>query len=599
MKHQIKTLLFTIKIVLGMNKKLFLIVSVLSFISSIAPIALLQITQTIFNMIQAMELPFAEVLPWIIVYVFFSIFMKLLSSTSNYFTRKFNISLLYSMKYKLMKKCTELPLESLEKTETYDMINRLENEAGSKPYEALNALVGMVSSVAPFIWVGVILFNWQMWLFFLMLGISVIHFIAYLKLTDKEFNMRFNRSNREREVWYYSFLLMRDTAFKEVKVLNLKDHFLKRYWNSVQKFMKEENDINKLNILLNLASLTIQDIIAAVVMFLAIREAYLGIILIGTALVYMNITGIIQNATSSLAGYIRSLYNSNLYMNLLKEFLELESEEISKGADLSDIEKLEVRNLTYDYPNQRNVLEALNFEILKGERVAIVGENGSGKSTLLKLLCGLYQPKEGSVLINGAPLSEIRMSSYRKNISVLFQDFLKFEGSLLDNIHIGHIEREVKKDDIKQALEFTNVNFFKEQDDYLYEDYLGNWFEDGSQLSGGQWQKIALARAYYKEAPLYLLDEPSSALDVNAELEIFKSFFHKSENRIGIFITHRIKIAKQADKIIMMEKGKVIGVGSHQHLYENCELYQDLLLKEQELDISGEDERNIKLKQVG
>jgi len=162
---------------------------------------------------------------------------------------------------------------------------------------------------------------------------------------------------------------------------------------------------------------------------------------------------------------------------------------------------------------------------------------------------------------------------------------LKFEGSLLDNIHIGHIEKEKEKNDIKKMLEFANVNFLKEKGDYIYEQYLGNWFKGGSQLSGGQWQKIALARTYYKDASLYLLDEPSSSLDVNAEIEIFKSFFQRSEHRIGVFITHRVRIAKQAEKIIVMDRGEVIDIGDHQHLYENCQLYRDLLLKETNLDI--------------
>jgi len=142
----------------------------------------------------------------------------------------------------------------------------------------------------------------------------------------------------------------------------------------------------------------------------------------------------------------------------------------------------------------------------------------------------------------------------------------------------------MKRDHIKKALKFADVNFLKEKDDYLYEKHLGNWFEGGFQLSGGQWQKIALARTYYKKASLYFLDEPSSALEVNDEMEIFK-IFSKNENKIGIFITHRVKIAKQAEKIIVINQGEIVNVGIHQYLYANCKLYKDLLLKEQELDI--------------
>jgi ABC-type multidrug transport system fused ATPase/permease subunit len=174
---------------------------------------------------------------------------------------------------------------------------------------------------------------------------------------------------------------------------------------------------------------------------------------------------------------------------------------------------------------------------------------------------------------------------YRKNISVLFQDFLKFEGSLLENVHLGNVEKEIDKNEIKNALESADVNFLRDEDDYLYENFLGNWFEDGSQLSGGEWQKIALARTYYKSASLYMLDEPSSALDVLSEMKIFNHFFKNRKNTIGIFITHRSKIAKCADKIIVLNQGKVVATGSHEYLSENCSFYNVLLSKEMELDL--------------
>ena len=172
----------------------------------------------------------------------------------------------------------------------------------------------------------------------------------------------------------------------------------------------------------------------------------------------------------------------------------------------------------------------------------------------------------------------------KERISVLFQDFLQLEGSLFENVKIGWLDSKTQKQHIKESLESVNVDFlFDEDGDYAYEKYLGNWFEGGSQLSGGQWQKIALARAFYKKAAVYFLDEPSSALDANSELKIFERFFEKSADRIGVFITHRIKVAKQADKIIVLDQGRVVGIGNHNDLNENCELYKDLLLKEQKL----------------
>jgi len=540
-----------------------------------------------------MSLPLNDVLGLVVIYCVFSISVMIIQNVNSYFSQQLNIFLMYRMKFLLMEKCSELPLERLEETETYDMITRLENEIAVKPSQSLSALVGIVSISITLVTALVILFQWRIWMFLIFIIISLIALSAHLKIANKEFQMRFNRSNKEREVWYYAFLLTRDTAFKEVKILNLKDYFLKKYWGLVKSFIKEENQLNRFSILLQVMLSLLQDLMAGFVMFIAIREAYLGFILIGTALVYMNVTNMIQGAIGGLATHIHSLYNSNLYMSMLKDFLKLETQSQLGDYEVKEVNSLKISRVFYNYPNQQDVLKDVSFELFKGERVAIVGENGSGKSTLLKLLCGLYEPSDGVISINGQVFNNINMDSYKKNISVLFQDFLKLESSLLENIHIGHIDEEINQEKIKEALDFAGVDFFKEGEHYDYHRFLGNWFEDGSQISGGQWQKIALARAYYKEAQIYFLDEPSSALDVFAEMKIFESFFEKSRHKIGVFITHRVKIAKQADKIIVMSKGEVVDVGSHDYLHQHCSLYKEMLEKEEELNILKKEEETL------
>jgi len=583
MKH-FKTLFFTIRVVWDINKKLLLVVVLFSVIGGISPIVLLRFTQSIINAIQSMTLPLEEVIFLIIGYGIFSICMMLIQNTNAYFATQLNIVLTHKVKYELMKKCAELTLERLEATETYDMITRLESEVSVKPYQSLTALIQIVSASITFAYAIYSILVWNIGITILLVAISTLYVIGQIKVAEKDFRMRFNRSDKERKLWYYSFLLTRDTAFKEIKILNLKSYFLDRYWKLVQTFIKEENSINRIGIALSIVISLAQDIMAMVVMFVAIREAYWGLILIGTTLFYINTVGIVQNTAGVLANNIHSLYNSNLYMELMKNFLSLG---VKKQGDkeVKSVEKIQIKGLGYDYPNTKNVLHNISFDISKGERVAIVGANGSGKSTLLKLLCGLYTPASGSVLINGDDLQKISECSYREKISVLFQDFLKFEGSLEENIHIGHIDIKQEKRIIKAALEFANVEFLKEADEYQYSRYLGSWFEGGSQLSGGQWQKIALARAYYKDADVYFLDEPSSALDVTSEMKIFKNFFKKSKGKIGVFITHRVRIAKQADKIIVIDRGEIIGIGRHQDLKVKCPFYRDMLLKEKELDL--------------
>lgn len=274
---------------------------------------------------------------------------------------------------------------------------------------------------------------------------------------------------------------------------------------------------------------------------------------------------------------------------MLKEFVEnSEGEEIISKDHLpiKKISKIELKNVYFDYPELKNVLQNISLTISSGDQIAIVGKNGSGKSTLFKILCGMYYPKRGEILINDKPIEKYSIEEYRERTSVLFQDFLKYEGSLKENVMLGDIRRNSIDDNVKDALIKANVDFLIEEDKYTLDRVLGNWFDNGSQLSGGQWQKIALARVYYKEADIYLLDEPSSALDAMAELKIFNSFFEVSKEKIAIYITHRVKIAKNATKIIVIDEGKIVGIGNHTELLKNCSVYNELY--EQEIEELGE-----------
>ena len=305
--------------------------------------------------------------------------------------------------------------------------------------------------------------------------------------------------------------------------------------------------------------------------------------MIGTVMAYLNAISMIETSTNSVAAGIYSIYNSNLYIRMLKDFIENSEgeEKVSKDhLKIEKIKKIELRNVCFDYPEFKNVLRNISLTIGSNDQIAIVGKNGSGKSTLFKILCGLYYPKRGEILINDKPIEKYSIEEYRERTSVLFQDFLKYEGSLKENVILGDIRRDSIDDNVNDALNKANVDFLREEKKYSLDRILGNWFDNGSQLSGGQWQKIALARVYYKEADIYLLDEPSSALDAMAELKIFNSFFEVSKEKMAIYITHRVKIAKNATKIVVIDNGEIVGIGRHEELLRKCEVYRELYEKE-------------------
>ena len=224
------------------------------------------------------------------------------------------------------------------------------------------------------------------------------------------------------------------------------------------------------------------------------------------------------------------------------------------------------------YPNSPNVvLNNINLNIKKGERVAIVGANGSGKSTLVKLISKLYEVKENSILYNGISLNNYNEAQLKNCIAVLFQDFTKYEMTVRENVGFGNIESIDNDENMKKALDKASATFISNLDEQL-----GLWFQDGRQLSGGQWQKIAIARTFFRDASLYILDEPSSALDPIAEKEVIDMFLKMTEDKIGIFISHRLSTAMLADRIIVMNEGEIVGNGTHQELIKNNFVYKKM-----------------------
>lgn len=571
----------TIRLIAKINKKIFFGVLLLTILSGFTPVISVLLTQYLLNLIQTTSKPFIFVLYIFIFFAVFTLISDFLGNLKNYFSNKLQILLGYKLNYLLMEKCSSLSMEQLEDSETYDQITRLENDIGNKPFQSFQALTSTITGLTTFVSAIGILFTWKPWTVIVIVLVPLISTMYYLKIGKAEFMMRYLRGNKERESWYLSHLMTHDFAFKEIKINNLKEYFLKRYWALKDEFIGQENDINKRQVKISTIFSVIQEVANSFILLLAIYEAFQGILLIGTVTAYIKAMGMIQSNTMVLSGSLYNLYNSNMYMELLEQFLKLPEERNDGEIKISDISSVKLENISYSY-DEEEVLHNINLDLNKGEIIAVVGKNGSGKSTLMKVIAGLYTPKSGTIYINDHNFNQVDVLSYRARLAVLFQDFLKLEMSLADNVALGLDDVQKDKNKINQILANLSVDFLKEKDEgkYKIDHLLGNWFEGGQDLSGGQWQKVALARVNYKNANLYLLDEPSSSLDSLSENEIFEEFFKLAADQIGLFITHKIGIAKKAEKIIVLDHGQIVGVGSHQELLAHCPIYNSLFEKE-------------------
>ena len=292
---------------------------------------------------------------------------------------------------------------------------------------------------------------------------------------------------------------------------------------------------------------------------------------------YINTSSKIENAIQNIVSNIFGIYKDSLYIDNIKKYFNYESNKFYGNKTLKNITTIEFVNVSFKYPNREvYAIRNTSFKIKKGEILAIVGENGSGKTTIIKLLNGLYDEYEGNILINGIEIREIDKKSLRNCLATLFQDYNKYQFTIKENIGFGSIDNLDDIEKIKYSAKKGGADQFINCLPNNYTQQVGYWFEGGTQLSGGQWQKLGLSRLFMKNADCLILDEPTASLDPFSELEIFKQLYQNSNEKINIIITHRFINTVFANKIIVLKNGEIIEKGKHDELLKQDGFYKDM-----------------------
>ncbi|WP_439952264.1 ABC transporter ATP-binding protein [Deinococcus aerius] len=363
---------------------------------------------------------------------------------------------------------------------------------------------------------------------------------------------------------YLGSLITSDQLVKEVRLFGFEPYLLRRWRDYYLGFRRQLEDIIRRRSAWGFAASLASALLIGLASALILRRAANGQITVGDFSVFVLGIAQVQGTVAGLLNGVSGIYQNLLYMRNLFDFLELPDRDLGAGEEWrGPIETIEFREVGFRYPlTDRDVLRGVNFTVRRGEALAIVGENGAGKTTLVKLLTRLFEPTSGQILLNGQDATRFSPRSVQREMSIIFQDFGQYQMSARENVALSEVSRLEDAPGVQGAVDRAGAAFVETLPEGL-ETPLGRLFQGGRQLSGGQWQRLALARLYFRDASVLVFDEPTAALDARAEFETMEALRAQARDRITLLISHRFSTVRLADQIIVLEGGKIVESGSH------------------------------------
>ncbi len=471
----------------------------------------------------------------------------------------------------VMEKAAELDLPFYEDPASYDLLRRAQTDSINRPVMMIQTAFGLLQTALTFVTMIALLIVVSPLLAVIALLSPIPAFIADTRYGWRGYAIARWGSRLLRRMQYLVTLLTTDSFAKEVKLFGLGGYFIARYRLIAEAYYGTQRRQLSRRYLTGFAWGLLSTIATAATYLYVALQAVAAKLTLGDLTLYTTAASSVQGSIQGILGGFSSMYEHNLYLNNLYELMDVKPL-LPNRADPLPLPtplrgEITFDNVSFSYPGgATNALTDLSFTIRPGETLAVVGRNGAGKTTLFKLICRLYDPTVGRILIDGVDIREVDPIRLRQQIGAMFQDYVTYQATAAENIGLGHLPGVADRPAIVTAGKRGGADELLSGLPAGYDTALGKWFDAGVNLSGGEWQKVALARAFMREAPILLLDEPTAALDAQAEFDLFERLDTLTTGRTAVYISHRFSTVRRADRIVFLEAGRLVEEGTHDEL---------------------------------